>query len=133
MCVHNWELDSSECGLCPNGQKRTFRPDPKPALRKRGKLPTVLELGGRCQACGSAKHVERAHLLGGILKEDDVDLIAVLCGDFGDCRVHPRSHREDTARAKAEIRRCLSTRQKHAIINRVGRTGLDRLYPGGPA
>lgn len=110
---------------------REAKPDPKPR-RTRGKLPTIEELGGKCQVCAwRGPGLERAHLLGGPDKEDHPDLVAVLCGDFGnpDCRVHSRYHRGPGKHAAAvEIGAVLTDRQKLAIIARKGEGWLHRLY-----
>jgi hypothetical protein len=104
-------------------------PDPKPT-RKRGRLPTVRELGGRCQVCGSTRQVERMHLLRGVYKEDDPALLMLGCGDFGDCRVHARHTRGPAfRRAAAEIRAAMTPEQETAVSTRRGRAWLDRHYP----
>lgn len=108
------------------------RPDPKPPRRRRGRLPSVAELGGRCQVCGwRGPGLERAHLLGGAWKEDVRELLAVLCGDFGNpsCRVHARYHRGPLQHAAAvEIGAVLTDEQKRAIVARRGEGWLHRLY-----
>lgn len=101
---------------------------PKPA-RKRGRLPSVADLGGACECCGDTAHVERMHLLRGAYKEDDLDLVMLGCGDFGACRVHPRHTREDTATAAAEIRAVMRPESARKIVARRGRDWFEREYP----
>lgn len=102
--------------------------DPKP-VRIRGKLPSVAELGGRCACCGDTAHVERMHLLRGAYKEDDLDLVMLGCGDFGQCRVHPRHTREDKRAAGAEIRAAMRPESVAKIVARRGVDWLEREYP----
>ena len=103
----------------------TGRPDPKPT-RVRGKLAPI---GDReCQVClHPGPGLERAHLLGGSWKEDVEDLIAVLCGGLGRCKVHSRYHNADPV-AEQEIREALTPKQVDAIVVRVGWEGLRRRY-----
>lgn len=110
-------------------------PDPKPT-RRRGRLPTIAELGGCCQVCGhhsptetaALAQLERMHLLRGAHKEDDVDLIMVGCSPFGRCQVHPRLDSGDKLAAIA-VRAAMRNRQERAIIERRGGDWLQSRYP----
>jgi hypothetical protein len=112
------------------------KPDPRPT-RIRGKLPTIAELGGRCQVCGyepggdrcGPPFIERMHLLRGAWKEDVVELIMLGCGDYGNCRIHPRLDRECDPDAGALVRTAMTAEQEAAIVERRGRDYLDRHYP----
>lgn len=115
------------------------QPDPKP-VRVRGPLPTTAELGGTCQVCGwnpppdkqYAPYLERMHLLRGAHKEDDPNLIMVGCGDYGQCRIHPRLDREADPEARHQVRAAMTAAQSEAVIARRGTHGLDDLYPAAP-
>lgn len=96
------------------------KPDPKPPKRKRGGK-TLEPIGDRpCQVCGhDGAGLERAHLLRGSWKEDHPHLIAVLCGPFGRCRVHPRFDAGELD-AVIDVARSLKPWQKRMMIDRRG-------------
>lgn len=108
-------------------------PHPRPAKRVRGRLPTIAELGGRCQVCGyQGQFLDRMHLLRGVWKEDLPELIMVGCNAFGRCKVHElhtRGTEQSRRDASMRIRSVMREDQEQAIIERRGHDYLERAYP----
>lgn len=59
----------------------TFRPDPKdePRVKDPGVYKAFHRYDRECLHCGN-RHVSAAHLLGGNMREDDIDGLVPLCG-----------------------------------------------------
>jgi len=96
---------------------------------------------GRCRACGSLSHLNRAHLVSRGQRGDDVeDNIVPLCGSgtsgcHGALHDHHPASFPSTLQGKpwtiiaAELRATLTPREISYVISKKGTDWLNRVYP----